>query len=293
MRPQIAPAETADPFRVWVPLDMLNGPSALTKAAELPEFVAISGLVSSELVDLDGELIRQSGIDWSWFLQFGKLIYGHSHWSLGGPEIGRPRDLRRATLENGTPATWIEGDLNLRSPFGLRAYSEHQAAITSGAPGMGFSIEGTAQARDPANDNIVTRAVIYAVAIAFQQKNPVATMDAIAIASLAKALEIDVAEQNTRALRKQLRRRIEALASADGNGVLAADDIVTALIGMPAVRPEPQATDTFDPTRLSLLKGVSNDDLRALRIARKNPDLPFGEAAFVVAERRQHQGNDR
>ncbi len=282
MRPQIGPTEISDPFRVWVPLDMSSEFGALNKASELPETVPVSGLVSSELVDLDGEQILQDGIDWSWFLQFGDLIYGHSHWALGGPKIGKPRELRRATLSNGTAATWLDGMLNCRTPYGFRAYSEHQAALAAGAVGMGFSIEGTATARDPHNPNIVTRANVYAVAIAFQQKNPIATMDPIQLVGLAKALEVDTADRDTRALRKLLRRRLEVLASSDGNGVLAVDDLVKALTGI-GPEPAPQLSQQFDPARLSLLKGVADDDLRALRILRKVPDMTFADASLEVA----------
>jgi hypothetical protein len=282
MRPQIDPTKIADPFRVWVPLEMPQGLGPLNKAAEIPEFVPVSGLISSELVDLDGELIRQDGIDFSWFLQFGNLIYGHSHWALRGPAIGKPRELRRATLSDGTPATWLDGVLDCRTPHGVRAFLEHRAAVLARAVGMGFSIEGTAEERDPTNQNIVTRAVITAVAIAFNQKNPVATMDCQAVYGLAKAMEIDTSSSDERALRKLLRRRLETIASNEGNGILAVDEIVKAFTGKGPDTVQ-QPLHQFDPARLSLLKGVADDDLRALRILRRVPDMTFADASLEVA----------
>lgn len=248
-----------DPIRLWVPLCMEPNRDSLMKAAgELPDSVIVKGLVSSEKRDLDKEKIRQDGLDWhSWFLVPGQgsITYGHTHWELGGPVIGRPKRILHAQLEDGTPATWLEASLWLRTEYGLRVYREHQAALAAGDVGMGFSIEGTALERDPYDPTIVLRAIIYSVAIAFQQKNPVAAMDPItvALAQIAKAMAIG--------------------APSNPQGEMLSKAMRAFMGGM---QPD-------DLTRLSLLKDVSNDDLRALRIARQCPDLTFSDASLEVA----------
>lgn len=283
--PQSPPLLTDDPIRLWVPLEIEpNRDSLFKSAAELPDSVIVKGLVSSDRRDLDGELIRQDGIDWSWFLTPGQgaLTFGHTQWKLRGPIIGRPRQVRPAKLEDGTAATWLEGNLWLRTDYGMQVYRDHQAALAAGDPGMGFSIEGTALERDPLDPSIVLRCIVYNVAIAFQQKNDVASMDPFqaAMSSFAKAVGADEAGS--------IKGPVMALAQA-----------LRSLLGMgDAPFLSPMSAPTTTPSRKhgardALLKGVSDDELRALRILRKNPALPFADAAREVAWHKHQQGIDR
>jgi hypothetical protein len=48
-----------------------------------------------------------------------------------------------------------------------------------------------------------------------------------------------------------------------------------------------KAIPPLPPHRLSLIKGVSDDELRALRLLRKCPDLTFADAVSVAASLKQ------
>ncbi len=270
-----------DPVHLWLPLQIEPNRDCLFKAvSDLPDSVTVKGLVSSELRDLEGERIVQSGIDWSWFLKYGHLTFGHPATEFN--KIGRPLRVANAKLEDGTPATWLEGNLWLRKPLGQQAYLDHQAALAAGDAGMGFSIEGNALERDPNDPTIVLRCIVYTVAIAFQPINPITQLDPIeaAVAGLRKALTVGAGSDGTQPdqVAAWLIQTLTGLLGMgpQGSGSLAALAKAT----------------TPDPTRLSLLKGVSNDDLRALRIARQDPDITFAEAASTVAALTA-RGNDR
>ena len=284
-RPHNPPILADDPIRLWVPLEIEpNRDSLFKSAAELPDSVVVKGLVSSDRRDLDGELIRQDGIDWSWFLTPGQgaLTFGHTQWKLRGPIIGRPRQVRPARLDDGTAATWLEGNLWLRTDYGLQVYRDHQAALAAGDPGMGFSIEGTALERDPADPSIVLRCIVYNVAIAFQQKNDVASMDPFeaAMGSIAKAVGAEVGS-----VKGPLMALVTAFRSVLGMG--------DAPFLSPMSAPTRASTSREYGARDALLKGISDDELRALRILRKNPTLPFADAAREVAWHKHQQGTDR
>jgi hypothetical protein len=243
-----------DRVRLFLPLDAHADRDVLFKAAvELPDSVPVRGLVSSELRDIQGERIIQSGMDWSWFLKFGRLTAGHP--ATNRNVIGQPVRLAPATLADGTAATFLEGSLWLRKPLGLETYRDHQAALAAGDPGMGFSIEGKATQRDPYDMKTVLACIIYTVAIAFQPINPATFIDPIHVAALAKALTNGGA-------RLDEGHDIEALLYSFLGGLEPADN-----------------------ERLTLIKGVSNDDLRALRVLRKASDATLDEARAIVAAR--------
>lgn len=251
-RPQIS---IQDRVRLFLPLEAASDCDVLSKAAvDLPASVPVRGLVSSELRDIQGERIIQSGIDWSWFLQFGRLTAGHP--ATNRNVIGQPIRLSPATLDNGTPATWLEGSLWLKKPLGLETYRDHQAALAAGDPGMGFSIEGKALERARDDIKTVLRCIIYTVAIAFQPINPVTFLDPIQVAMLAKALSLGGAVETD---------------GYDWEAMLS-----NFLGGLSAE----------DTERTKLLRGVSNDELRALRILRKATDATFDEARALVAAKK-------
>jgi hypothetical protein len=235
--------------------------------AGLPDSVIVKGLVSSELRDIEGEVIRQDGIDWSWFMKYGRLTYGHP--ATNKNTIGSPRQLLKARLEDGTPATYLEGNLWLRKPLGLQAYLDHQAALAAGDPGMGFSIEGNALERDKNDPRIVCKAIVYTVAIAFQPINPVTTLDPISLVQgIAKALGMSNND----------------LSQIDEN--ITGFDLGEILRGLVRLF-SPSKMNKAQSTRDMLLRGVSDDDLRALRILRKNPDITFADAACLAVAHKQ------
>lgn len=271
-KPHMHPVNLDDPFKLWLPLEIEPNRDALFKSAaqlqtDLPDNVLVKGLVSSEMRDLEGELIRQDGIDWTYFLKHGRLTYGHP--ASNKNVIGTPRTLMKATMANGTPATYLEGNLWLRKPLGLQAYLDHQAALAAGDPGMGYSIEGNATERNHRDPSIVEKAIVYTVAIAFQHINPATALDPItAIQGLAKALGVSPSD---------------IPAFDEGTDIA---DAIKSLIGIfaPAIfKSKPE----MSPARRSLLAGISDDELRALRFLRKNPDITFSDAACLAQSYKQ------
>lgn len=130
-------------------LVILQNPNIASAIEQLREqtdvkYVPFVGIASTEHVDVEGEIVSQEGLDWSYFLEHGRIIDNHGR--EGKAVIGHPTKVELITLPDGTPATWIEGVLYEHEGTKdlLRAIRAAQAA---GRP-YGLSIEAMRPIKD-------------------------------------------------------------------------------------------------------------------------------------------------
>ncbi len=136
------------------------------KDKDRPNIAHISGVISTDEIDLQGERIDQEGLDFSYFLKKGYFNYEHK----AGVEnlLGYPTKVKRKG--NGTE---VQGILLLDRPKAKEIYETAQAMRKAGGSRtLGFSIEGQVMERDEMNPKRVTKARIINCAITSNPINP-------------------------------------------------------------------------------------------------------------------------
>ena len=160
-------------FSIWTPIDFSKsaGEEKLTKAP-------ISGVVSTDTIDLQGDTILQEGMDWSYFLRRGWINYEH----MQGPEfiVGVPTSVETKITDKGN-ATQIEGHILLNRPRGKEVYDTAKALQEADINrSLGFSVEGQVLERSEEDKSVITKARILNVSVTAHPVNPDAVLDIIA-----------------------------------------------------------------------------------------------------------------
>lgn len=165
------------PFKLFAKL------SAFEKSGD--EFpMRIGGVVSTEALDKQKEVLVQEGLDFGPFLQSGWFNDNHS--SSMTDVLGFPTDARLVkkgeTLPNGKTAEatcwWAEGRL-LNTARGRETWELVEAM--EGTPrSLCFSVEGGIESRDPKNPGRVTKGTVEHVAITHVPVNPGTYLQAFA-----------------------------------------------------------------------------------------------------------------
>lgn len=155
-------------FRIFAPLSFFEKASAPPGRQR-----RIGGVISTELLDKQGEIIVQKGLDFSPFLEEGWFNDNHSKATtdvLGYPDkAGLLRFQKGERLPDGSVAsangTWAEGWL-LDTPKANDVWNLGQSLAKAGNERrLGFSIEGNARRRAGPGGRIVAEAVVKNVAI--------------------------------------------------------------------------------------------------------------------------------
>ena len=129
----------------------------------------IGGLVTTDDLDKQGEILVQTGLDFGPFLTEGWFNDNHGQKAVDvlGYPTGAHFVQKGAKLPNGrnapTNGWWAEGYL-LNTESGRKTWQLCQA-LSKSPRQLGFSIEGKVQSRSPANDSIITRATVKNVAV--------------------------------------------------------------------------------------------------------------------------------
>ena len=141
-------------------------PSAVGEDAEA-QVAPISGLVSAEGKDFEGEDIDQDGLDWDYFKKSGWFNYEHHPGIeniIGFPD--RSRDFERCVDEEGNEATRVHGYILLNIEKGRKVHEVAKALHKAGGGRqLGFSVEGQVLERDHLNPKLVRKARVRNVAI--------------------------------------------------------------------------------------------------------------------------------
>jgi hypothetical protein len=168
----MATPQNHDRFSCWFPFD-------LEKAGEPGDgdmFAPIRGIVSSERRDEDGEIVKQDGIDWSYFKSMGKLTYGHP--ATVANVIGEPVEVTPTTLDDGTAAHHMKARLFLIDELGGKVAKKARTMKKSGARSrLGLSVEGHVLERDKDDPKTINRCKVITVAVDANPKNPDAQME--------------------------------------------------------------------------------------------------------------------
>jgi hypothetical protein len=155
-------------FQIFAPLHFFQ------KASEAEgKRRRIAGVISTETLDKQGEVIIQKGLDFAPFEAEGWFNDNHSKKTsdiLGYPDKNGVRQFAKGDrLPDGTDATanltWAEGYL-LDTPDADRIWNLGQALQKAGgARRLGYSIEGHVQKRTGPANKVVAKAVVRNVAI--------------------------------------------------------------------------------------------------------------------------------
>ena len=133
----------------------------------------IAGVISTEDVDLQGEIVKQRGLDFTHFEKSG--VFNYEHKSGASNVLGYPT---KVTRKRGL--TEIEGILLLDQPKAQEILTLAQAMEKAGRNRrIGFSVEGQVVDRDPYNPHIVTKAKVLNCAITTSPVNPQTSMSLI------------------------------------------------------------------------------------------------------------------
>lgn len=145
-----------DLFRFHIPAEIKKGEDGK---------MWISGIASTEDEDLQGEKIKQDGLELSYFLKRGFLNDDHAKET--GAKVGIPTE---AIITK--KGLWIKGYLletaRAKSIFELATALEK----AGGDRKLGFSVEGKVMSRDSNNPRIITKAWIKDVAVTASPINP-------------------------------------------------------------------------------------------------------------------------
>lgn len=158
-------------FSTWLPVDVSKSEGADNKTL-------IGGIISTDTVDQQGDMLLQSGMDFTYFIDKGWFNYEHKQGAdniLGAPTKVEP------VMIDGKQATRVEGYLLNDVPRAREIIDIARAIERADLPRtIGFSVEGQVLARDKDNPKVITRSRILNVAITSAPVNPDARLEIIA-----------------------------------------------------------------------------------------------------------------
>ena len=160
-------------FSTWLPVDVIKGDSE-----NEPAKTKIGGIISTDTVDQQGDMLLQEGMDFSYFIDKGWFNYEHkqgTEYILGAPTKVEP------IMIDGKQATRVEGYLLNDRPRAREIIDTAKAIKRADLPRtIGFSVEGQVLARDKKNPKLITRSRILNVAITSAPVNPDARLEVLA-----------------------------------------------------------------------------------------------------------------
>lgn len=126
----------------------------------------IEGFASTEHLDLDNEVVEQSGLDWS-ACRHLTLEHPKTHLNV----IGEVLSTAPKTTDDGQPGTYLKGGLYRKLPAGQKVY-DHALGIakSGGTSPFGFSVEGPPDGLVRRGNRIV-KARVTSVAVTMGPRN--------------------------------------------------------------------------------------------------------------------------
>lgn len=249
-------------FYLWQPFEPLEE-DVLEKAG--PPRMLIRGIVSSELVDADGEVVLQDGIDWSFFKSKGVLTEEHP---LGNTNIvGEPIDVSPTTVR-GVKATQIDALLYAHNKRACKIWEQSVSMKKSGGTRqLGFSVEGPVLKRDPVKRRTITRSKVISSAISPVPKNLLTFWQPQIAAALQQVFGLDA----------------EMIAASRAAVIDGLDTLDPAAELGPTLSPD--SPNGEGPYRSSLIEGIPTAFLQAFRLLWKMPEAH--RQRMIVAEAMQ------
>lgn len=161
-----------DKFHFFMPVDFEKG---TTKDELGNDVIKISGIISNNEADSDGEMLDADGFDFERFLSTGNINYNHKSSSDPSAIIGHPTTAKVLSNQPNKPV-YMEGVLyaDLDKTKDIVKLSN---TLKKHGRSLGFSIEGKATKRDPLNPKRIQKATLTAVAITATPKNTGTSMN--------------------------------------------------------------------------------------------------------------------
>jgi len=154
--------------------------------------IYIKGIISTESVDAQGEILKQDGLDFSYFLKRGYINSEHKQ----GAEnmLGAPTKVSKC-MYKGKPAHFMEGYLFSDMSKVQDIVSVCKAMQKANADrGLGFSVEGKVEERDKKNPSVITKAKILNVSLVASPANPDSVLE------LLKSMEAQMQQEIEKAI---------------------------------------------------------------------------------------------
>jgi hypothetical protein len=151
----VAPGCNEIPFSLEIPVEVFH------KAGEPGKERRISGVISTEHRDQQGEVVLQRGLDLNPFLRGGWINDNHSKETAG--VVGYPLKIERTTVD-GKPATRMEGYL-LQDFKPADEIWDLANSLQKTDRRLGFSIEGKVRRRAGNDGKVIAEAVVRNVAV--------------------------------------------------------------------------------------------------------------------------------
>ena len=137
----------------------------------------IGGIVSSDHMDKQQEILLQDGLDFAPFLKGG--YFNDNHDKRTGALVGYPEFAELRQLKDGHKGWYVEGHLLKGHAPADELWNIANALQKSGRR-LGFSVEGGIVQRDPSNPKIVRKAIVKEVAITRCPVNDNTALDVLA-----------------------------------------------------------------------------------------------------------------
>lgn len=169
----------------------------------------IGGIVSTDGVDRQGEVLLQEGLDFEPFVKAG--WFNDNHDSSTEALIGYPDKAEMRKLPDGRTGWYVEGYLLKGTPR-ADAIWDLANALQKSERKLGFSVEGSVVERDPVDPKKVRKAIVREVAIT---RCPVNTETSLSV--LAKSLSAGHGAPGVGVAGDGAPLRVESL-EADGKG---------------------------------------------------------------------------
>lgn len=303
MHPQAAHCLIQNDYvEIWIPCDIVAKGGDEGDARPLG---LIRGIVSSEIRDLDGEIIVQDGLDWSDALQKGPgggfLTHEHPLGTLN--IVGFPERIERTevTADDGKTykATVLDGAIYLDDDLGKELYKKGVVmAKAGGQRKLGYSIEGRMKPGARKRGGYVDGVKVKSVAISSQPRNKTSWWQPV-MRSLTAAMNPEHPLKVDPAWLEQATWKAEALgilkagetigyptqSVAGANGIASlvpqsiSGGVQNATFGGPKVDKK-EAEIGVDP---KLLRGFTNRDIAVARILKKMPDKTWTQGIKMLS----------
>lgn len=147
----------------------------------------IAGIASTEDRDLQGDIVLQKGLDWSYFMAHG--WFNDNHGKATTDPVGEPLSLhyfeKGQNLPDGSRALsnlhWVEGFLYRNHPPAEAIWDFAQTlSKSSSTRRLGMSLEGSWKERIGPQQDVVSQAIVRNIALTHCPVNPRTTLTALA-----------------------------------------------------------------------------------------------------------------
>lgn len=155
---------------------LMAGAEGSGPLSEYPDVMEIQGVISTDDEDMQGEVVDQPTLDFSYFKRRGWINDVHEKGTYAG--VGYPVEVTQHRLPTGKIATKMRGIL-LHTPMGRRTYDVVKATSADDVPRkVGFSVQGPVLERNVKGKRL-KRMLVTDVTITRHPINPMTSAEVV------------------------------------------------------------------------------------------------------------------